>query len=432
MRLRARYAPLRNASPGSYRKVQGYARRRIQLPPSRLAVHRPASVNLQPNRAIPQGTVLSLLLLPAPLLAQTPMSSWALEETLRIGSVTGAVTFSEVSSLTVSPDGGRLYVAQPQQGSIQMFDAVSGESLRTIGRFGEGPGEFRRLTNLGWRADTLYATDLQLDRVAFFSPEGDHLRTTRSGITFQESVGRASHPVGLSSAGYLIGQIRYTSDVLAGGAVTTSPWSLVNVEGGLVSYLAIQDLRETSGAAPIGPATIYFVHPLSRRTFLALSPDGDEIVVVNQPAGLDPPGNYRVIRFDASGEQTLARDYQYEPQRLLTAFADSMYSSVAAHLEQLVPRGQAMTAARRYWNIPEYFPPIAGVVVSRDGEIWLRRDHQNEGAAAWLVLDDQGRFKAAVRAPAGLRIYFVDGSTVWGTIRNELDVEFVVRYEIRT
>ena len=72
------------------------------------------------------------------------------------------------------------------------------------------------------------------------------------------------------------------------------------------------------------------------------------------------------------------------------------------------------------------------MVVSRDGEVWLRRDLRNEGTATWLVLDSQGRIKATVATPAGLRIHFVEGFTVWGTIRNELDVEFVVRYDLHT
>ncbi len=174
------------------------------------------------------------------------------------------------------------------------------------------------------------------------------------------------------------------------------------------------------------------MHPLSRRTFLSLSPTGNEIVVLSQPAGLDPPGNYRITRFDAMGVETLVRDYGYSPQKLPAAFADSVYSSVVDHLEQLIPRGQAMAAARRYWNIPEYSPPVSGMVVSRDGEVWLRRNLPDEGTATWLVLDSQGRIKATVTTPAGLRIHFVEGSTVWGTIRNELDVEFVVRYDIHT
>lgn len=364
--------------------------------------------------------------------AQTGIPSWRLEEQLRIGSVSGPITFSSIADLTVSPDGQSLYVAQQQDGGVQQFDAATGDLIRTIGRSGEGPGEFRYLSNLGWIADTLYATDFLLDRVAMFSENGQHLRTTRTGITFQEEIGRPSYPIGLTSTGYFISQIRYTSDVLASGDVTSSPWSLVDHSGQLISGFATQNLTGTSGAAPIGTAVIYFVQPLSKRTYLSLRPDGSQIVVVDQPAGEDPPGTYRIARYDVRGNEVSTRTYRYSPQMVPQTFADSVHSTVVEHLQQLVPEGQAMSVARRYWRIPKHYPPITDVVVARSGDVWLRRNRGEEGSASWMVVAQDGRVQAHVAAPANLRILFVGEFAVWGVLKGEFDVEIVVKYRILT
>lgn len=374
--------------------------------------------------------MLFAVLYAVPASAQYDVPTWRLNEQYRLGSISGPIIFNGISGVTVSPDRQLLYVAQRQEGGIRVFDAESGKFIKTIGRAGEGPGEFRYLTSIGWRADTLYATDFLLDRVVLFSPNGDHVRTSRSGSTFQPSIGRPSFPVGLTAAGYLIGQARYTSDILASGEVTTSPWSLVDQDGRLISLFATQDLRNTSAAAPIGTAVIYYVRPLSQRSILAVSPNGEHIVLISQPAGHDRPGTYRVTRFDPDGKERSSHEYHYEPRKVPEEYVDSVHSSVAESLAQLVPEGRAMTAARKYWEIPEYFPPVSRSVVTSTGEVWLQRNIDARGYASWLVLDQEGQPRANVIAPAALRIHYADESSAWGVITGELDVEELVKFNL--
>ncbi len=77
--------------------------------------------------------------------------------------------------IAVSPDE-RIFVSQGQDYSIRVFDA-DGADLGRIGRQGEGPGEFSRLNSLGFVHDTLWVRDNQLERLSFFSPNFDLVRT---------------------------------------------------------------------------------------------------------------------------------------------------------------------------------------------------------------------------------------------------------------
>lgn len=51
--------------------------------------------------------------------------------------------FSLPTTIRVSPDGGRLYVPDVQEGKVPVFDAATGSLLFEIGRKGLGPGEFQ-------------------------------------------------------------------------------------------------------------------------------------------------------------------------------------------------------------------------------------------------------------------------------------------------
>lgn len=73
-------------------------------------------------------------------------------------------------------DDGRVYVSDPQANGVHVFDA-SGRQVRTIGREGEGPGEFRRLGGLQTLGDTLVVVDGGNGRLQLLSLHGEPLAT---------------------------------------------------------------------------------------------------------------------------------------------------------------------------------------------------------------------------------------------------------------
>jgi hypothetical protein len=81
-----------------------------------------------------------------------------------------------VLGLTVSPKG---VIVAPvvREHRLQFFDAT-GKPLSSLGRTGEGPGEFRILGSgiSGWIADTLWVYDVGLRRVTLVSPNRKVLR----------------------------------------------------------------------------------------------------------------------------------------------------------------------------------------------------------------------------------------------------------------
>jgi DNA-binding beta-propeller fold protein YncE len=68
------------------------------------------------------------------------------------------------------PNAALLYVSDTQAHQIKVFD-MTGRLVRSLGRRGEGPGEFNFPTHLAFSHDRLYVTDTMNARVQVISPE---------------------------------------------------------------------------------------------------------------------------------------------------------------------------------------------------------------------------------------------------------------------
>lgn len=73
---------------------------------------------------------------------------------------------------------GELFVLQLEDRNIVVIDET-GDVVPTIGRQGEGPGEFEMPSAIWFQGDTLVASDRQLFRVSYFDTDGRFLE--RSG-----------------------------------------------------------------------------------------------------------------------------------------------------------------------------------------------------------------------------------------------------------
>ncbi|MDH4272368.1 MAG: 6-bladed beta-propeller, partial [Candidatus Aminicenantes bacterium] len=124
-----------------------------------------------------------------------------LEGDLSIGTSGGEdeYVFSRVGGIDVDDDGN-VYAIDSSSAHIRVFDA-SGQYLWTIGRKGQGPGEFQTPVFVqAISQGELAAFDYQAQHLVFFSPDGTYLR--------EVSAARMRYPVlpiRLDSKGNIVG-----------------------------------------------------------------------------------------------------------------------------------------------------------------------------------------------------------------------------------
>lgn len=399
------------------------------------------------GRALPSPPFLSLAV--APMLA-APAPAWPqsgspppghhrsrtpklrLDPELSIGRERPAeYALSWIPDLSVDASGS-IYVAQPEDGGVRVFDAA-GRYLRRIGHPGEGPGEFRSIGALGWVGDTLWITDPRLGRVTVVPPTSGSLRTFRL-------VGR-----GLRDYARVVPSALLSDDraiLLPNGLLTSvpekggpgSPIFLADRSGRVLDTLARVDVRRhrmiarTSG----GGLIVSSLQPYDDTPLVRVGARGRRLVVVRREAAREAaPDSFRIDVYGPGGRPRWSRRYVYRPERVPDSVKDSLLDQAAAvYASSFRTVEEARKALRDALYLPDFAPPVTDCLVGREGSVWLRRDVFAADGTRWTVLAPDGSVRAEVRSDGPVRLLAVGPRHAWGVEYTALEVPRVVRYRL--
>lgn len=343
------------------------------------------------------------------------------EPVLDIGGAEGepAYQLDRVGSVLRLGDG-RIVVANAGSREIRFYDA-RGRHLRSAGREGGGPGEFKGMSWLGRLAgDTLGVWDHASSRLSLFSPAGDFLRAAPvrvpdamfalvegafgDGTLLMTSAGTANFREGTHTGRDTVPYLRYTT---AGALRDTvgrfaydQTFSMTGDEGGGFAMRL---------PVPFGPRT----HVETR---------GDRVYVGDSEharvAVLDTAGTLRrLIRWPAEARKVTPEEIE--------EYKRSSLEQVDASFRQMQERVLAKVP------FPETKPAYQGLAVDAEGNLWLKGfAAPGEETAAWTVLDAEGRLLGTVRLPARLGVSEIGRDYILGILRDDLDVEHVVMYRL--
>jgi hypothetical protein len=316
-----------------------------------------------------------------------------------------------------------------------LFDS-SGQHLRTLGREGEGPGEFERLS---WLAtgpgDTLVAFDDDLRRATWFTYGGDVVGTltiqpelpdpenaTPFGTTSVEAVGVDGRGL-LVRAGYLRrsgqGEFRDMFGIFG-----------VDERGALVDSLGSYPGRELYFAGRL-PGPILASPPIYGRDTRVASSAGRLV------AGSTERFELHVYEGAALQAKIMAR----------VALAPVTATEVERWLDG--PRARAAEASGPaaevmrllIENVPvrETPPAFQRLVMDTERSIWVEEPYRvPDGSSRWIVLSADGiptarvefPLKGPLSQPPDLQILDIGEEHILGVRRDELEVESVVLYNL--
>lgn len=376
--------------------------------------------------------LLGLLSLLAPAAHAQDAPRWRIARTAQAGAGDGPGALTAVGGLTVGRDGS-LYVSQPQDGVVRVYDA-RGRFARAFGKSGEGPGEFRRPSQLGWRGDTLWVTDAGQTRISLFRADGTFLRSIAFVRESPLTDGKPNIPGALLADGSVLGWWQAPLRTLSEPGPVSQPLVRFTQGGeplGLVGRLQRRNefmaLRRQTGVT-------FLAQPFSDSPLWAPSPDGSGVVIVTRAAATSAGrATFAVRRVDPAGRTVFSRTYPYTPRPLE---GDAVSAAVDAELARLASARLATPPAslRRMIGAEIYRPkfrtPVTGVLVGRDGTVWLRRE-EGGSVVRWDVLDAAGRPAGTLNLPAKLDVRYADRTQLWAVELDELDVPTLARFQVQ-
>jgi 6-bladed beta-propeller protein len=331
--------------------------------------------------------------------------------------------FSRVSDVAVGRDGA-VYVVQPMEGEVTVL-SQSGELVRRVGRRGQGPGEFVSPGAIGWRGDELWILDVGSKRVSYFS--GDELIDTHSYFAVVLGPRETLTSQMPLQAQRFLGILSRRPDRGRGTRDNSAPLIALDAQGKVVDTLGVLQesypLRLQIGLTSTSP--LFHDFPLFR-----VSRTGDAIVIVDRPFAEGSQNSIRLTKISARGDTVLTRDLTSPAIRL----SDKMWRDRLALRESILENSTISTkeyleASRR----PRAIAGVSGMVLGRDGWVWLARE-QMLGAPhrTWVALDSYGIPQFAVDLPSDLRLYHALPGEVWGVQPDEYDIPHVQRWVVET
>ena len=316
--------------------------------------------------------------------------------------------FFQITGVSQLRDG-TLVVAN--QGSSQLrFYGADGEFVRSVGREGDGPGEFQQLAN-SWvtAGDTLVVLDRVVRRLQYFSPEGAFVRTT-SIITapFKAFSLMPPHPQAVVADGRIVVFLASPWTPTA-GLPERSPllvalhrfdgggWDSVRVVPGEERIIGVNSDGRTQGTS-----YQFSAYPVAAAA-------GATMVVADN-------AHLRVEVFDPDGHLTSVISASV-PEVPVTA---DVIENLIGHMLDWVPAPDpdaysAMIRRAFLASHAPFLPAIRAVFVDADERIWVERyDVPASGPSRWEVFERDGTWIGRVEMPEGLARGLSDGRTAPG------------------
>jgi len=315
---------------------------------------------------------------------------------------------------------GSIVIANAGTSELRLFDS-RGRFLRTIGRAGAGPGEFRRIV---WvqavEPDTLLVVDSELRRVTAFDAAGDLLSVTSIagiGVPWPGDVRLADGSfILLTETGDVWQRIR------AGNAVADRTDRNTSV---LIHYAPDGRLLDTIGRFPGfeeavvkrngRPATTYA--PWGRQIAWAL--DGDRVVLGTQQdpelRTFAPDGTIAaILRWDAGDLRITDSDVE--------RFIDLQSAFVSADSSDR----EAIAARIRALPLPEARPAYGRLIVDDRGILWVSEPCVPMAPPKrWTAIEPGAGVRGQLTVPEAFEVYELGLDFVLGRWTDGVGIEHV-------
>lgn len=336
-------------------------------------------------------------------------------EVLRVGEIGSAVEFGAIADVVID-DSGFVWVADRMAGGIVVLQPDL-QPWDVRGREGGGPGEFRSIVKLSIVGDTIAALDPAQSRLSLISRTDRFVASVRVPPQSISSAHRIIRPpeAAFNDGSFLL--------LVASGAPGSDGRRLLlfryEYSAQELNLLADLEIDQSSARLDVGGSVLMLRRPVNASGLHALLPGGAGIVVVDQSPVKSTAVPVTVARIGAKGDTVGRFHVRYEPRALAAeaarrelapmaaAFASDFVARTSETREQLEERYFAAL------EIPAYQAPFDRLVVSSNGDVYLREGAFTLDRAIWRVFSPAEAETMRFSLPAEVDIMAVSDSRLF-------------------
>lgn len=330
--------------------------------------------------------------------------------TFEFGALEGPGVLEHVTDIGMMSDGAIL-IADRLASNVKVLDSRGGYS-HSIGRQGEGPGEFRRIVSLTVINDTTFAVLDRFTRLVYFTRDGRF-----TGYWAPEQPYPNTHLVSAFSDGTVIVATECCTPPSPGFAQRNLIVIVHDTAGSVVDTVARFQSRRLAPLAQTRPPI--YVQPLFEpRANVTLM--GDTIIAADgrfpEFRIYDRHGRLlRIVRWNGSDRRITSADVSANREKALSERARSAADT------SLIRRSTG-----KEQELNTIFPELDSLIVSATGQVWVREyPRPKDENFRWRAFSKSGRHVCDMLLPTNTRPYAVSDRDVLLLVLDELDVPYL-------
>ena len=318
--------------------------------------------------------------------------------TITDASMGGKEFFSLPNDIAVDAEG-RVLVSDGQANNIKVFDAA-GKFLKTIGKAGQGPGDFNYPTDIEIANGRLYVRELMNGRISIFDVEDKYL----SSIPTPREGGSWRTLRALPNGRFIVEKEKV--DRTKPETPQEAILELYSRELELVR--TVYTHRVFRNKYITEPQRTNLPVPFAARVVWDLLPDGKIAIGFS--------GKYEIQVYDPDQGKLASFEHAFTPIEVTAKDKEDFFQGITFGYGS--SSGGMVTGARgapdfmrKLTEFPKFKPSFQELKTDREGNIWVQPSAAGEGvSAAFDTFDRGGAFLGSVRMAEGIAFPHV---TVW-------------------
>lgn len=350
---------------------------------------------------LPFTIIITFLFAAHALKAEAPAQEKSLTEIFRTGkvrfvpevtitdeSMAGKAYFSQIADIALD-DQGNIYACDPI-GNIKKFDA-SGSFLGTIGRPGQGPGEFNNPIEVEWSKGRLYVRERISIRVSILEDNGHFIKW----VSFDMSEGRLWRMQALPD-----GRIIIQKEKINRGNLDAPQEMFIDLYSRDLEFIKTIYQHEVRRIKYItSPRLTSIPIPFAASVRWGISPAGKVIIGYS--------GKYEFEIHDPDKGKLSSFSHTYAPVELTAKDKARHFQGIVATVTgtdgSVTQQKCVPTSITGNTEFPRYKPAFYDINVDAEGNIWVMPYAlaADRAEPKMDVFDSTGRFLSAVRIVDG-------------------------------
>jgi len=305
------------------------------------------------------------------------------EEDLTIGAKEGDENYMFGNQVFVNTDDdGNIYVTDGDRRTVRKYDS-DGNFLQSIGRLGQGPGEFQDMSEVRFNSEgNIYLNDLKTQRLSFFSKEGNYLKGIKFPTRFERVV--------INSKGFFIA--RSVDNVELGkGKKWDYFYGLFDENFNLMAeFLRLPQEANVNKNNSKDSIAQVLADSLSERAF---QPYVNYVLDNNDLLYFGYPENYEIKVYSSAGKLRKIIQRDFEPLEIAGRDKEYFEQSQSLQLGNKMPAGEEKKVFELV-KYPKYKPAYERFTLMENGWIFVVVDSLRDGSTLVDIFNKDGEYLA--------------------------------------